>query len=153
MKTNVVILLLTFIISLGFAQENNTSFGEEISIGNVISSDLVIKTLGNRDSMELRVEGEIKEVCQMKGCWMTMSLGNGETMRITFRDYAFFVPKDASGALAIVEGVARYEEQSVATLKHYAEDAGKSEEEIVTITESTKKLTFEAAGVLIKSKS
>ena len=143
---------MVFMALLGFSQEN-LSFGTKISEGDIISSVDVIRIVGTEVSMNLRVEGEIKEVCQMKGCWMTMSLGNDETMRITFKDYAFFVPKDSPGTFAIVEGVAKYEEQSVATLKHYAEDAGKSEAEIAAITEPTKKLTFEAAGVLIKSKS
>ena len=39
---------------------------------------------------------------------------------------------------------------SVADLKHYAEDAGKSEDEIAKITEPKIEYAFEANGVLIK---
>jgi len=35
-------------------------------------------------------------------------------------------------------------------LRHYAEDAGKSEEEIMTITEPEYVLTFTADGVIIQ---
>ena len=38
----------------------------------------------------------------------------------------------------------------VATLQHYAEDAGKSKEAIAAITEPQEMLTFEAEGVIIK---
>ena len=39
---------------------------------------------------------------------------------------------------------------SVADLKHYAEDAGKSPEEIAKITEPSIEFAFEANGVLLK---
>jgi hypothetical protein len=42
------------------------------------------------------------------------------------------------------------EELDVATLRHYAHDAGKSKEEIEKITEPQTSWTFEAVGVLIK---
>ena len=143
-------LILVLASTQLFGQENLT-FGEKISKGKIIPANEVASKVGNKQELDLRVSGEIKEVCQMKGCWMTMDLGNGESMRITFKDYAFFVPKDSDGSQAIVEGVAKKEEQSVATLRHYAEDAGKSEEEIAEITEPQQTLVFEAAGVLIKS--
>jgi len=152
MKTNVIILVLIFIVTLGFAQEKN-SFGEKISSGKIISSDQVITTIGENESMELRVEGIIKEVCQQKGCWMTMDLGNGESMRITFKDYGFFIPEESSGFGAIIEGIAQIKEQSVETLRHYAEDAGKSKEQIESITSPVKKLTFVASGVIIKAET
>ena len=153
MKTNVIFWVLIFVATLGFSQEKESAFGDDISEGKIISSDLVIKTMGDNESMELRVEGEIKEVCQSKGCWLTMDLGNGESMRVTFKDYSFFVPKDSPGFSAIIEGVAQIEEQSVATLQHYAEDEGKSKEEIESITDPVKTLTFVASGVVIKSTS
>jgi hypothetical protein len=39
---------------------------------------------------------------------------------------------------------------SVAELQHYAEDAGKSKEEIAKITEPKLELTFVADGVIVK---
>ena len=153
MKTSAIVLVLTFVVSLGFSQEKESSFGADISEGKIISSDLVIATMGDSESMELRVEGEIKEVCQSKGCWLTMDLGNGESMRVTFKDYGFFVPKDSHGFRAVIEGVAQLEEQTVATLQHYAEDEGKSRKEIEAITEPVQKLTFVASGVMITTQS
>ena len=43
------------------------------------------------------IKGVVKEVCQEKGCWMTMTLDNGDEMRVTFKDYKIFVPKDLGG--------------------------------------------------------
>jgi hypothetical protein len=51
------------------------------------------------------VEGEVAEVCQMKGCWMALVPdGAAAKVRVTFQDYGFFVPKDASRCTARMEG-------------------------------------------------
>jgi hypothetical protein len=110
------------------------------------------KSMDGKETMEVKLKGEILEVCQMKGCWMTVDAGNDTKIRVTFKDYAFFVPKDAAGKNAVFEGEAKYETLDVATLKHYAEDAGKSQEEIDAITEPETKLTFVASGVQIEEK-
>ena len=108
-----------------------------------------MKKTGGLDPV--KVEGTVEAVCQMKGCWMNMKLANGEDMRIRFKDYGFFVPKDASGKTAVIEGAAYYTTTSVEDLRHYAEDAGMSEEEAErTITEPKKSIEFEATGVIIK---
>jgi hypothetical protein len=43
-------------------------------------------------------------------------------------------------------------ETDVKTLRHYAEDQGKSKEEVEAITAPKKEITFEATGALIKAK-
>lgn len=51
-------------------------------------------------------EGTIAEVCQKKGCWMEVTPGGDNPgVRVTFKDYGFFVPKDAHGLVARAEGV------------------------------------------------
>ena len=81
---------------------------------------------------------------------MSVALPGGNTMRVTFRDYGFFVPTSgAEGKQTIFEGTLRKSVTSVESLRHYAEDAGKSTEEINAITEPREELTFVADGVLI----
>ena len=50
----------------------------------------------------------------------------------------------------IVNGKAYVSEMSVEEQRHYVEDAGKSEDEIATITEVETTFSFEADGVLVK---
>jgi hypothetical protein len=83
---------------------------------------------------------------------MNVDLGEGKQMMVRFKDYGFFVPKDADGKIAVMDGVAFREVLSVDMLRHYAEDAGKSKEEIEKITEPETRLSFEASGVLIYKK-
>jgi hypothetical protein len=130
------------------APKSYTSFGAEINPDGAMSVATVIGDSG-LDGQTVKVSGTIREVCQKRGCWMTIDAGKEESMRITFKDYAFFVPKNAGGYDAIVEGTLNLEELSVETLRHFAEEAGKSESEVEDITEPSTQLSLIADGVLI----
>ncbi len=130
------------------------SFGDVISDTDYLSSQEALdsyKLLKSTDTINLKFSSSILDVCSKKGCWMTLPSGaNDENIMVRFKDYGFFVPLDASGKEVIVEGKAFVNKVSVADLKHYAEDAGKSMEEIAEITEPKIEFAFEANGVLIK---
>ena len=125
-------------------------FGDSITQEGAIAADQLAAQMQGKDSMKVKLTGKIEEVCQKKGCWMTMNIGNDKTMQVKFKDYAFFVPKDASGKTVFIEGVAFTDTTSVQELQHYAEDGGKSKEEIAKITEPEISVSFEAHGVIIK---
>ncbi|MCW3103428.1 MAG: hypothetical protein JWO09_1868 [Bacteroidetes bacterium] len=125
-------------------------FGDSITQEGAIPSTELAAKMQGQDSMKVKLTGTITEVCQKKGCWMTMNIGNDKTMQVKFKDYAFFVPKDASGKTVFLEGVAFTDTTSVAELQHYAEDGGKSKEEIAKITEPEISISFEASGVILK---
>ncbi|MFT3932460.1 MAG: DUF4920 domain-containing protein [Chitinophagaceae bacterium] len=96
-----------------------------------------------------KTTGKVLSVCQEKGCWMKVENPNGEAMMVKFKDYGFFMPKDIVGKEVVLDGEASVKETSVKQLKHYAGDAGKSEEEISKITKPKKELIFTAKGVLV----
>jgi hypothetical protein len=125
-------------------------FGDSITLNDAIASDQLISKLGTADSVAIKLVGKIDEVCQKKGCWMNMDIGNNQLMKIKFKDYSFFVPKNAAGKTTYMEGYAYRDTISVAELKHYAEDAGQSKEDIAKITNPEIKISFEAKGVIIK---
>ena len=125
-------------------------FGDSITQDGAIAADQLAAQMKGKDSMKVKLTGTIQEVCQKKGCWMNMNIGNNQSMKVRFRDYAFFVPKDAANKTVIIEGVAFNDTTSVADLKHYAEDGGKTKEEIEKITEPEINIGFEAHGVIIK---
>lgn len=134
-------------------QEENPStgtFGAEITDEGAIPVANLLAEMGEQDSVEVKLMGTVNEVCQMKGCWMTMDLGNGEDMMVKFKDYEFFVPMDCAGKEAVMQGYAKRTIVPVEELQHYAQDAGKSEEEIAAITEPEEQITFLAEGVIIR---
>ena len=128
------------------------SFGKEIIADDAIVAKSMAehyKTMKVGDSMNSKLIAKVDEVCQAKGCWMKLNLENGEQVMVKFKDYGFFMPKNIAGKEVIVNGLAYVNEVPVDELRHYAEDAGKSEEEIASITESKKTFSFEADGVLL----
>ncbi|MCC2544983.1 DUF4920 domain-containing protein [Hymenobacter sp. BT175] len=108
------------------------------------------KALGNQDSAKVKLVGTATGVCQAKGCWLTMKTTEGKEMRVRFKDYAFFVPKDLTGKTVVIDGWAHREIVPVEDLQHYAKDAGKSAKEVAAITKPDEQLTFMADGVLVQ---
>lgn len=129
------------------------SFGDKISDDDVLTTKEIsekYKSMSVGDTVNTKIMAKVIEVCQAKGCWMTLNLDNGEEAMVKFKDYGFFMPKDISGKEVILNGKAFVNEVPVDEQKHYAEDAGKSKEDIAAITEAKKTYSFEADGVLIK---
>lgn len=142
-----ILILLVLSTKLSYAQE--ASFGQKITDQDAIASTDLLSEIEGKDSVTLKVKGTVNEVCQAKGCWMTMDLDKDQSMRITFKDYGFFIPTNSSGKNAVVQGVVKKESIEVQTLRHYAKDAGKSDEEIEAITAPEISIVFVAEGVLI----
>ena len=129
------------------------SFGKEIMADDAVASSSMAshyKVMNTGDSINSKMVAKVNNVCQAKGCWMTLNLEDGNEVMVKFKDYGFFVPKDITGKEVIVNGKAFVNEVSVDEQRHYAEDAGKTEDEIAQITEPKRTYSFEADGVLVK---
>ena len=160
MKNQLLILLtLIFLFSCKEKHSNRTPvqvqsstynlYGDAFETDSILSfNELSQKIEKIGDTLQLTLKGTIKEVCTKKGCWMTLSLENDSEMMVRFKDYGFFVPLDASGEV-LIHGKAFISETSVDDLRHYAEDAGASDDEIAAITTPKTSYNFEADGVLI----
>lgn len=125
------------------------NFGDDITTDDAISAANLPELLKDKESVEVKLTGDVAAVCQMSGCWVDISLPNDEILHVTFKDDGFLLPKDAAGKTAVIEGIATYEEIPVDMLKHMAEDEGKSQKEIDAITEPKLEYTFVAKGVIL----
>lgn len=129
------------------------SFGAEITADDSIDATTMLnkfKGLKAGDTLSVKFSSKISEVCSKKGCWMKLALADGTETMVRFKDYGFFMPLDSKDREVIVNGKAFVKETSVKELRHYAEDAGKTKEEIAKITEPKIEFAFEADGVLMK---
>ena len=124
-------------------------YGDSVKNDNVIDLSAISTAMQDKTKMDMKIRGKVNEVCAKKGCWMVMKLGNGDDMRVTFKDYKIFVPKDLTGKEVILDGFVYSDTTSVEKLRHYAEDAGKTSAEIAKITTPKKELAFEAKGVVV----
>ena len=129
------------------------SYGETISSSDAVTVEEMVGQLEQTGEFSGKVTAEIQEVCTKKGCWLTVALPDGNLMRVNFKDYGFFVPTTSQGYPLVLQGVAQKSVTDVETLRHYAEDAGKPQEEIEAITQAKEEYTFEATGVIIKDKA
>ena len=125
------------------------TYGAAISPAGALPMSALPAALGPRDSARVTLMGKASAVCQAKGCWMTLPTADGKEMRVRFRDYAFFVPKDLSGHEVVVSGWAYRSTVPKSELQHYAKDAGKTDREVAAITQDEQQLTFLADGVRV----
>lgn len=108
------------------------------------------KELDKKKKVEnVAVKGKVVDVCDKKGCWMTIETENNEQFFVKMKDYAFFVPTALKGKNVVLEGRAETKLTSVDELKHYAEDAKKSQAEIDAITEPKEEIRFLASGIKV----
>jgi Domain of unknown function (DUF4920) len=96
-----------------------------------------------------KIQGKVVEVCQAMGCWAKLKKEDGTTVMIKVKDHEFAMPMDMIGRTVVVEGKAELKETSVAMLKHYAEDGGKSKEEVDKIKEPKKEVIMIIKGVKV----
>lgn len=124
------------------------TFGVKTTVGGAINVDELTTLLQDKYTVDVKVKGRVVEVCKAEGCWLKMETANGPMM-IKMKDHSFLVPLEMNGKSIIVQGTATFKETSVEMLKHYAEDAGKTKEEIAAIKEGRKETTMQATGILI----
>ena len=151
MKSFTKIFIIFFFSLFSFSQNDNNyeRYGELFETSEIINYKLERDNFLNSSS-KVKIEGEILSSCPMKGCWMKISVEK-DTVLVRFKDYGFFVPKNGiEGKSTIINGKLSVDTLSIAQLQHYAEDAGKSKEEIALISKPEITISFLADGVVIK---
>lgn len=119
----------------------------------VSTADMLAQFDSSKGEQTFTFEGKIVEVCSKAGCWVNIDKGHGETFMVRFKDHFTIPTNTPSGTRAFLHGTAVMDTTSVADLQHFAEDAGKSKEEIAKITEPEFNLNFTADGILFKEVS
>ena len=114
----------------------------------VVTPDEIKGKLVN-DQFEGQIKGKVVEVCKAEGCWIKLQRTDGSSMMVRAKDHAFLMPENIVGKTVLIEGSATVKEVSEEMRKHYAEDGGKSKEEIAKIKGSEKDVQFAAKGVKV----
>lgn len=151
MKYIIFLFSFTFFLFSCVTNTQETFYGSKINSENIRDFAEVKNSVNQQGKIYTKIQGRIINTCSKKGCWMNLNLET-DTIFVKFKDYKFFVPKDTTvdGKMAIIEGNAFLDTLSVSELRHYAEDDGKSLEEIEAITEPEYQILFLADGVIIK---
>ena len=84
-------ILLLLLISIGLNGQKNV-FGENIENDKIMSKKQLVSLYDNGSKFNTKFEATVVDVCQMKGCWMRLDLGDNKKVLVNFKDYGFFVP-------------------------------------------------------------
>lgn len=154
MKKFSLIIIAMFLFTLAMAQppvgpaNKGMTFGKKTTAEGAVTPVELTTFLAGKSNAEVKVKGQVAEVCKAEGCWLKMQTPNGPMM-IKMKDHSFMVPLAMNGKIIVAQGIATFKETSVEMLRHYAEDAGKTKEEIEAIKEPRKEITMEATGILV----
>lgn len=124
-------------------------YGAETTQNGAVTIGEVPNLLNNKESVNLKVQAKVIDVCPKKGCWMLLETPDQSKVFVKMKDYGFFVPTALIGKNVVIDGEAKTIVTSVDELKHYAEDAKKPKEEIEGIKEPKKELRLTANGILV----
>jgi hypothetical protein len=140
------------LIGCGTQKNLGKSYGpSKVDVSKAISVEEMIQDYASKSGrVEYTFEAELNEVCSKAGCWVNIDKGNGDTFMVRFKDHFTIPPSTEVGTGAYLHGWMYRDTVSVDMLRHFAEDAGKSQEEIESITESKYTLGFEADAITLK---
>ena len=139
MKNFVLMLLL-----LSSAKVFSETYGAPLTLSKSISVEEAITSVSQQSSPIL-VEGKIGSVCQVKGCWMGFTSNAGD-IRVTFKDYGFFVPFSVIGKTVQAQGTLEKVTLSLEDSKHLVQDGGGDPN---SVTEPLVEYQMVASGVVI----
>lgn len=156
MKKLFSVFVLLLIVAIGNAQppdvpaDKGAKFGDVVTADNAVTIDQVLPAVvaSEGKKVDVKIRGEVVEVCQEMGCWIKIKNGN-ENVTVKLKGHKWFVPKALAGKTIVLEGTAEYKVTSVDDLKHFAEDAGKSKAEVDAIKEPKKEVMVVARGILV----
>lgn len=86
----------------------------------------------------VKTNGEIARVCQSMGCWMELrSTAEAQPVRVPMAGHAFFLPKDAAGRHATIEGRVALQELSPEARAHLAGEGATAVASALSISATT----------------
>lgn len=124
-------------------------YGDKTTKDGAINIAEIPAKLQKDDAFDTKIKAKVLDVCSKKGCWIKLQVNDSTTAFVKMKDYGFFLPEAIKGKTIVLDGEAQMKTTSVAELKHYAEDAKKSKEEIAAITKPQSEIRFTAKGILV----
>ena len=124
-------------------------YGEKPTVNGAIGIAEIPAKLAVNESFDTKITAKVLDVCSKKGCWLKLAVNDSTTAFVKMKDYAFFLPTAIKGKTIVLDGAAMMKTTSVDELKHYAQDAKKSKDEIAAITKPEKEIRFTATGILV----
>ncbi|MFK8032384.1 MAG: DUF4920 domain-containing protein [Gammaproteobacteria bacterium] len=135
MKRSIILAMLAITLGPTYADvirlsepvqsdETSETFGEPMKkMPSLVGLANVLKEPEKYTQTAFGLEASVKKVCQKKGCFFIAQQGQ-ETIRISFKDYGFFVPTDITNRTVTLVGTLTQHEVSPEEAKHFSKDLG-----------------------------
>ena len=144
---SLLLLVALALVSLGAdgpAIPSGENFGAGLTLQQSTELAEVVSAPERFEEQPVLLHGRISDVCQRKGCWTILRDGDAQ-VRVRFLDYGFFLPTDAAGAEAFVEGVVKVEVLSEKVVRHYESESRDGDPN--GVTGPRREVGFVASGV------
>jgi uncharacterized protein DUF4920 len=130
-KLSLLLTLAAFLALASGLQAVEKNYGSGVTLTETTS---VAKILADPEAYvgkRVRIEGQVVDVCPMKGCWMELAeQDGGARLRVKVDDGVIVFPVDSKGKLAVAEGtvesIPMSRDRYVDWLKHLAEEKGQA---------------------------
>lgn len=127
MFTTATLAILTALYApVGATMHPGFGYGKPFSPVNPIPLAILAELAKEKIGKKVQIWGPVHQVCAKKGCWMTIADGSGTSVRITFKDYSFFMPTSlAEGTVVVAKGILESRELSEAQIEHMKKEGAK----------------------------
>ncbi len=128
-------------------------YGAALTAEGAVPVTTLLAAPGEYVGQQVKMEGQVSEVCQARGCWATLVTDAG-TVRIQMprneddSDYLFTLPKDISGRRVVAAGLLEAKTTTAEEQRHYDEDKGAAQP-IEAYADKTEYL-IKPSGVLVQ---
>jgi len=100
--------------------------GAPLGVSPVVPIPKLLEDPDAHVGKKITIQGVAERVCTKKGCWMELSPEPGKPgLRVTFKDYGFFVPLDSKGMKVRAEGEIALRELSKEHADHLAAEGAR----------------------------
>ena len=106
MRIRLLSFALMLVVAPVFAETcEKVSYGAGVTLTETTAVAAILDQPAAFAGKEVRVEGEVKEVCAMAGCWMEVSAdGGGRSLKVKVKDGDIVFPVTARGKQAVAQG-------------------------------------------------
>ena len=141
-------LLICALVAFPAFAGNVVTRGDAVPAGKAISVAELLQSPQNYAKEPVVVEGLIEMACTNKGCWMQLAPAAGKPgMRVTFKDYGFFIPLDSKGMQARAHGVTKVKTLSKKEADHLEGEGAKLSR---NADGTAREVSFVASGVELR---
>lgn len=157
----IVVAAFATLLAAGCTQKSTTtytSYGQPMTKldSKAVPVSVIAATPEAFATEPVLIYGKVTEVCAPKGCWAKISDDASQEpifVKFTCPIDGRLIPTDAVGKVALVEGTIEVKTLTEDEARHYAEDSGKSAEEIAKIVGPQKQIRVKSPAAKIAGES